>query len=33
MWANDVDRPEYAARLAGIEADVPGTTVVDGDWI
>jgi [ribosomal protein S18]-alanine N-acetyltransferase len=33
MWANDVDRPEYAARLAGIEADVPGTTVIDGNWI
>jgi ribosomal-protein-alanine N-acetyltransferase len=33
MWANDVDRPEYAARLTGIEADVPGTTVIDGDWI
>jgi ribosomal-protein-alanine N-acetyltransferase len=33
MWANDVDRPEYAARLAGIEAGVPGTTVIDGNWI
>ena len=29
MWANDIDRPEYAARLAAIEADVPGVTAWD----
>jgi ribosomal-protein-alanine N-acetyltransferase len=33
MWANDVDQPPYAARLAAIERDVPGGTVVEGDWI
>jgi [ribosomal protein S18]-alanine N-acetyltransferase len=33
MWANDVDTPEYAARLAAIERDIPGDTVVEGDWI
>jgi ribosomal-protein-alanine N-acetyltransferase len=33
MWANDVDGAEYAARLAGIERTVRGTTVVDGGWI
>jgi ribosomal-protein-alanine N-acetyltransferase len=26
MWANDVDEPEYAARLAALAAAVPGTT-------
>lgn len=26
MWADDIDRPEYAERLAGIEARVRGTT-------
>lgn len=33
MWANDVDSADYAERLAGIEADIPGTTVVEGDWV
>lgn len=27
MWANDVDRPEYADRLDALEAAVPGTTI------
>jgi ribosomal-protein-alanine N-acetyltransferase len=27
MWANDVDGPAYAARLAALEAGVPGTTI------
>jgi ribosomal-protein-alanine N-acetyltransferase len=27
MWAHDVDTPEYAARLAEIEAGVAGTTI------
>jgi len=29
MWAHDVNTPEYEHRLAEIEADVPGVTVVD----
>ena len=29
MWATDIDSPEYAARLRQIEADVPGTTLMD----
>ena len=29
MWADDVDSPEYSARLDAIEASVPGTTIVD----
>ena len=29
MWADDVDGPEYAQRLARIEAGVPGTTIVE----
>ena len=29
MWADDVDSPGYRARLAGIEAAVAGTTVVE----
>ena len=33
MWANDVDRPAYAARLAAIERGVPGRTVIDGGWL
>ena len=33
MWANDVDRPAYAARLAAIERRVPGRTVIDGGWL
>jgi ribosomal-protein-alanine N-acetyltransferase len=31
MWADDVDSPDYAARLAAIEADIPGTTIVVED--
>lgn len=27
MWANDVDTAAYAARLAALEAGVPGTTI------
>ena len=33
MWANDVDTPSYAERLATIERDIPGTTVVEGGWL
>jgi ribosomal-protein-alanine N-acetyltransferase len=33
MWANDVDEPEYARRLADIEAQVPGFTLIEGDWV
>jgi len=33
MWANDVDTPAYAERLAAIERDIPGTTVVEGGWL
>src|SRR5438874_1394497 len=29
MWADDVDGPEYAQRLARIEAGIPGTTIVE----
>ena len=29
MWAHEVDRPEYLELLAGIEAGVPGETVLD----
>jgi len=29
MWAEDIDTPEYAARLARIEAGIPGTTIVE----
>jgi ribosomal-protein-alanine N-acetyltransferase len=29
MWANDVDTPEYADRLAGLAAGVPGLTVLE----
>jgi ribosomal-protein-alanine N-acetyltransferase len=31
MWADDIDAPEYTARLAAIEADVPGVTMVAED--
>lgn len=31
MWARDIDTPEYAARLAAIEAGVRGSTVVEND--
>lgn len=27
MWANDVDAPAYAERLAALDASVPGTTL------
>lgn len=30
MWAEDVDSDDYAARMAGLEATVPGTTVIEG---
>ena len=33
MWANDIDAPPYAARLAAIERTVPGRTVIDGGWL
>ena len=29
MWAEDIDTPEYAERLARIESAVPGTTIVE----
>jgi [ribosomal protein S18]-alanine N-acetyltransferase len=29
MWAHDVHTPEYAERLAAIEATIPGQTVVE----
>ena len=28
MWAHDVDTPDYWQRLAGIEAGIPGVTLV-----
>jgi len=33
MWANDVDTPAYAERLAAIERGIPGRTVVEGGWL
>ena len=33
MWATDIDGPDYARRLAGIEAEIDGLTVIEGDWI
>lgn len=33
MWATDIDEPDYASRLAGIEAEIDGLTVIEGDWI
>ncbi len=30
MWAHDIDTAEYAARLAHLDATVPGTTEVRG---
>ena len=30
MWANDIDSPEYGARLEAIEAALPGRTSWDG---
>jgi [ribosomal protein S18]-alanine N-acetyltransferase len=29
MWANDIDSAEYSARLAAIDEQIPGTTVVE----
>ncbi len=29
MWADDIDTPEYAERLAAIEAGIPGVTLVE----
>lgn len=29
MWANGIDTPDYALKLAAIEATIPGTTIVD----
>lgn len=29
MWADDIHQPEYQARLARIEAGIPGTTTVE----
>ena len=31
MWAHDIDQPAYLARLRAIEAEIPGTTVVDDE--
>ena len=28
MWAEHIDTPEFAARLAALEAAIPGTTIV-----
>ncbi|HLM62994.1 MAG TPA: ribosomal protein S18-alanine N-acetyltransferase [Acidimicrobiales bacterium] len=33
MWAHDIDKPDYAARLTGIEAGLRGTTVFEGGWV
>ena len=30
MWVHEIDRPEYAERLAALERSVPGATVVEG---
>ena len=30
MWANDVDTPEYADRLADLAAGIPGRTTFEG---
>jgi ribosomal-protein-alanine N-acetyltransferase len=29
MWADDIDQPDYRARLAGIEAGIPGSTIIE----
>src|SRR5438477_889006 len=29
MWADDVDSPDYKTRLDAVEADIPGTTIVE----
>ena len=33
MWANDIDTPAYAARLAAVERAMPGRTILDGPWL
>jgi len=33
MWANDIATPAYAERLAAIAREVPGETIIEGDWI
>jgi ribosomal-protein-alanine N-acetyltransferase len=33
MWANDIDTEAYTDRLREIEGGVPGSTVVESDWI
>jgi ribosomal-protein-alanine N-acetyltransferase len=33
MWANDIDSPGYARRLAEIEATIRGFTVIEGSWL
>ena len=30
MWSHDIDTPEFAVRLAAIEASISGPTVVEG---
>ena len=33
MWADDIDNDDYTARLAKIDALVPGTTIIEsGRW-
>jgi ribosomal-protein-alanine N-acetyltransferase len=33
MWADDIDTDSYAAKLADLEAEIPGTTIIDsGRW-
>ncbi|HSS08966.1 MAG TPA: ribosomal protein S18-alanine N-acetyltransferase [Acidimicrobiales bacterium] len=33
MWADDIDTDSYTARLAEIEAEVPGATIIEtGRW-
>ena len=29
MWVDDIDTTGYEARLAAIEAEIPGTTIVE----
>jgi [ribosomal protein S18]-alanine N-acetyltransferase len=33
MWANDVDSPGYARRLAEIDSNIEGFTVIEGSWL
>ena len=30
MWAENIDRPEYAARLSAIDSELPGRTILEG---